>query len=255
MGVIEFILNHKKTQSSLSLDDRTIQKENSAERQILQIDEYFPDAGRYFIKKNKASIGLLQKMFKIGFNRAAQIMDQLAEAGVVSQESSTRARQVLMSRSEFEQLLNSGFVKIKTPNAIEVSSIYKEAEDNLSDVDTMTGTAFEHYCASVLSDNGFIEVHVTKASGDYGADILAMKDQIRYVIQCKRSESSIGVQAIQEVLGSRSIYKCHVGVVLTNNYFTENAKKLAEANNILLWNRDVLNKMASEKHQVYSREY
>jgi S-DNA-T family DNA segregation ATPase FtsK/SpoIIIE len=70
-------------------------------------DEYFAEAGRFIIEKNKASIGLLQRVFKIGFNRAARIMDQLAEAGVVSEESSTRARQVLMSMPEFEAFLES----------------------------------------------------------------------------------------------------------------------------------------------------
>ena len=68
-------------------------------------DEYFAEAGRFIIEKNKASIGLIQRVFKIGFNRAAKIMDQLAEAGVVSEESSTRARQVLMTVAEFEQFL------------------------------------------------------------------------------------------------------------------------------------------------------
>ncbi len=70
-------------------------------------DEHFADAGRFIIEKNKASIGLLQRVFKIGFNRAARIMDQLAEAGVVSEESSTRARQVLMSMPEFEEYLEN----------------------------------------------------------------------------------------------------------------------------------------------------
>ena len=69
-------------------------------------DEHFAEAGRYIIEKNKASIGLLQRVFKIGFNRAARIMDQLAEAGVVSEESSTRARQVLMTMPEFEEYLD-----------------------------------------------------------------------------------------------------------------------------------------------------
>ena len=68
-------------------------------------DDHFAEAGRFIIEKNKASIGLLQRVFKIGFNRAARIMDQLAEAGVVSEESSIRARQVLMTMSEFEQFL------------------------------------------------------------------------------------------------------------------------------------------------------
>lgn len=71
-------------------------------------DEHFAEAGRFIIEKNKASIGLLQRVFKIGFNRAARIMDQLAEAGVVSEESSTRARQVLMTMPEFEEFLENG---------------------------------------------------------------------------------------------------------------------------------------------------
>ena len=65
-------------------------------------DAYFVDAGRFIIEKNKASIGILQRNFKIGFNRAARIMDQLAEAGVVGPEEGTKPRQILMSEAEFE---------------------------------------------------------------------------------------------------------------------------------------------------------
>ena len=68
-------------------------------------DEHFEEAGRFIIEKNKASIGMLQRVFKIGFNRAARIMDQLAEAGVVSEDNGTRARQVLMDMPAFEQFL------------------------------------------------------------------------------------------------------------------------------------------------------
>lgn len=66
-------------------------------------DEYFVEAGRFIIEKDKASIGMLQRMFKIGFNRAARIMDQLAEAGVVGEEEGTKPRKILMSAAEFEQ--------------------------------------------------------------------------------------------------------------------------------------------------------
>ncbi|WP_368269714.1 DNA translocase FtsK [Enterocloster clostridioformis] len=71
-------------------------------------DEYFVQAGRFIIEKEKASIGMLQRMFKIGFNRAARIMDQLAEAGVVGEEEGTKPRKVLMSMEEFEELLEQG---------------------------------------------------------------------------------------------------------------------------------------------------
>ena len=68
-------------------------------------DELFVEAGMFIIEKDKASIGLLQRMFRIGFNRAARIMDQLADAGVVGPEEGTKARQILMSKEQFENYL------------------------------------------------------------------------------------------------------------------------------------------------------
>lgn len=69
-------------------------------------DVYFADAGKFIIEKDKASIGMLQRVFKIGFNRAARIMDQLYEAGVVGDEEGTKPRKVLMSMEEFEQYID-----------------------------------------------------------------------------------------------------------------------------------------------------
>ena len=69
-------------------------------------DEYFAQAGKFIIEKEKGSIGMLQRMFKIGFNRAARIMDQLAEAGVVGEEEGTKPRKVLMTLEEFEEMLS-----------------------------------------------------------------------------------------------------------------------------------------------------
>ena len=68
-------------------------------------DEYFEEAARFIIDKDKASIGMLQRVLKIGFNRAARIMDQLCEYGVVGEEEGTKPRKVLMSMEQFEQLL------------------------------------------------------------------------------------------------------------------------------------------------------
>ncbi len=68
-------------------------------------DAYFEDAAKFIIEKDKASIAMLQRVFKIGFNRAARIMDQLAEAGVVGEEEGTKPRKVLMSMEEFEQYI------------------------------------------------------------------------------------------------------------------------------------------------------
>lgn len=69
-------------------------------------DVYFKEAGQLIIDKEKASIGMLQRSFKIGFNRAARIMDQLCEAGVVGPEEGTKPRKVLMSALEFEEFIS-----------------------------------------------------------------------------------------------------------------------------------------------------
>lgn len=68
-------------------------------------DIHFEEAGRLIIEKEKASIGMLQRMFKIGFNRAARIMDQLCEAGVVGPEEGTKPRKVLMTMEEFQNYI------------------------------------------------------------------------------------------------------------------------------------------------------
>ena len=69
-------------------------------------DSLFAEAGRFVIEKDKGSIGMLQRYFKIGFNRAGRIMDQLAEVGVVGPEIGTKARKILMTEEEFENLLH-----------------------------------------------------------------------------------------------------------------------------------------------------
>lgn len=68
-------------------------------------DALFVEAGKFIIEKDKASIGMLQRWFKVGFNRAARIMDQLAEAGVVGEEAGTKPREILMTMEEFEQYI------------------------------------------------------------------------------------------------------------------------------------------------------
>lgn len=70
-------------------------------------DEYFYDAARLLIEKDKGSIGMLQRNFKIGFNRAARIIDQLEEFGVVGPEVGTKPRKILVTLEEFENMMNN----------------------------------------------------------------------------------------------------------------------------------------------------
>lgn len=73
-------------------------------------DEYFAEAGKLIIEKKKASIGSLQRKFKVGFNRAARIMEQLCDAGVVSEGEGTKERQILMTIEEFREKFGNGTV-------------------------------------------------------------------------------------------------------------------------------------------------
>ena len=72
-------------------------------------DSYFMEAAKIIIDKEKASIGMLQRYLKVGFNRAARIMDQLEEAGIVGPEEGTKPRKVLMSPEEFENFIEEGY--------------------------------------------------------------------------------------------------------------------------------------------------
>ena len=108
-SVVEFL---KKNNNEASYSDDIHDKINNAKIGEATVaggqderDEYFAEAGKFIIEKDKASIGMLQRVYKIGFNRAARIMDQLAEAGVVGPEEGTKPRKILMSPEQFEQYL------------------------------------------------------------------------------------------------------------------------------------------------------
>ena len=116
-------------------------------------------------------------------------------------------------------------------------------------MDEMEGHDFEYYCADILKAHGFIDVEVTKGSGDFGADILAEKDGVTYAIQCKCYDKPIGVKAVQEVYAGRDFYDRMVGVVMTNQYFTQPAVELAQKLNIMLWDRGYVDAMKDEEHK------
>lgn len=139
----------------------------------------------------------------------------------------------------------------KLPLAAEVrlESLLNEYEpkfhvpDALYFVDHMSGAEFEQWCADLLERTGFAGVEVTRGSGDQGVDVLAEKDGIKYAFQCKCYSSDLGNKPVQEVHAGKYIYQCHVGVVITNRYFTQGAKDAAKATGILLWDRDKLREM------------
>lgn len=239
------LVSHEKPHD-ISADDITSFYDNYTNSDY-ERDAYFVDAAKFAIEKKKISIGMLQRMFKIGFNRAARIMDQLYVAGIIGPEDGTKPRKVLMSINQFEQFLAS--VEFITP-------LSAPSNDRIQmynwKYDYMEGHDFEQFCAQLLEANGFSSVNVTPGSNDQGIDILAEKQGVKYAIQCKRYSSDVGNKAVQEVFAGKSYYNCHVGVVLTNRYFTQSAKELAKKTQVLLWNRDDLNSLCEN---YYKKEY
>ena len=119
----------------------------------------------------------------------------------------------------------------------------KPIEYELKRIDSMDGTMFEHWCVGLLLRSGFQKAELTGKSGDQGVDIVAVKDSIRYAIQCKCYSSPLGNTPVQEVIGGKAMYNCHVGVVMTNSAYTAGAVELAQKHGILLWDRETLREM------------
>lgn len=216
-------------------------------------DIHFEAAGRYVIEHKEISIGILQRMFKVGFNRASRIMDQLSATGVITLDLRLETGKAIMSLKEFEAfIISSDYLnRVSAPaeNYEPSSTEFHRLSLYNNKFDYMSGNDFEYYCAELLKKSGFMKVQVTSASGDYGADILAEQHGIKYAIQCKCYSSDIGIDAVYQISGGMKYYEANVGCVLTNRYFTRQARELADKTGIILWDRDFLNKLVQNSTQ------
>lgn len=134
-----------------------------------------------------------------------------------------------------------------------VCTIYRKLHRKytLKQLDKMGGHQFEYACADILKANGYKHVKVTRGSGDFGVDVIAEKDKVRYAIQCKRYNHKLDNTPIQEVVGGLAYYQCDKGAVMTNQYFTEPAKQLAQVNDIKLLDRDTLSHMVDKTEKSF----
>ncbi len=120
-------------------------------------------------------------------------------------------------------------------NFSEKKKIYYTIED----VDEMTGTEFEVLVANLFHSMRF-SVQITKSTGDQGIDVIAEKNGIKYGIQAKCYSGSVGNSAIQEAVAGKQFYGLDKVFVVTNNKFTKSAIKLAQSNDVVLWDRNIL---------------
>ena len=107
----------------------------------------------------------------------------------------------------------------------------------------LTGEEFEQYVAQVLRDNGFRDVELTRASGDQGVDILAVRGGRRYAIQCKNYAGAVGNAAVQEAYAGAQFYGCEAAAVVCPGEFTRAARELAQSTGVRLWDGEQLTRM------------
>ena len=161
------------------------------------------------------------------------LLGELEKLNIISpQISYSRPRKILMTLEEF--------LKQYQPEQPELLLHHDKLKKDFEEIDKMDGIRFEAFCCNLLIQNGFYNVNKTKISGDHGVDVVAEKDDIHYAIQCKCYNSDLGNTPIQEIYAGKEMYNCHVGVVITNRYFTPGAKELAKKTRTLLWDRDKL---------------
>lgn len=234
-------------------------------------DELLDAAANTIITTGQASVSMLQRRLGISYTRGTELMSLLERIGIVGPFNGKTPRRILMTETEYKQYKSSLFVLVPASGESDFCqermidaavahaeteqqydfSKYGGVEADLLTIDLMEGHDFEYWSANLLRDLGFINVEVTKGSGDQGVDVLAEKDGIRYAIQCKCYRSSLGNTPIQEVHAGKKIYNCQIGAVITNQYFTSGGKELAEKTGTLLWDRawlrEAINRRNSKK--------
>lgn len=112
-------------------------------------------------------------------------------------------------------------------------------------IEKMSGLEFERYITQLYSSMGYM-AYTTQASGDFGADVIAKKGKEKLCIQCKHYKGKVGIEAVQQAIGSVGYYKGTKAVVITNSSFTDAARKLAACNQTLLIDGPLLIKMINK---------
>ena len=103
---VESVVKYLRDRYQTEYSDEMIDEITSAKAAALpddDIDDMYMNALEYIAEKKKASASLLQRVFRIGYNRASRIMEEFERAGYVSKEDGAKPRKVLITRAELEE--------------------------------------------------------------------------------------------------------------------------------------------------------
>lgn len=115
----------------------------------------------------------------------------------------------------------------------------KYLKSSLYDIDHMEGVEFEEWAKAWYEQMGY-EVDLTPTSNDYGADLLVYNGDESVAVQCKRYAGKVGVSAVQQIIGAVAYYKVDRGEVITNSFYTAQARSLAAETGVKLYDRNSL---------------
>jgi restriction system protein len=168
-----------------------------------------------------------------------------------------------LTSSSFTAIL---FVKLLLPIFIFSAAVFiikfvleqiekqKLSKLGIRDIDKLDGKTFEKYLEVYFLELGYGVVR-TKYIGDYGADLVIEKNGIRKIVQAKRWKGKVGIKAVQEAVAAKGHYECSEALVVTNSFFTDQARKLAASNNVELWDRKkFMSSLSHLKNYAYSEE-
>lgn len=170
---------------------------------------------------NSIKVGTLSKMLKIQKSEALLL---------VKKEQLNISKEYKMKKFE-EELFGNKIVTLK-------------------DIDKFNGYEFEDFLASLYKSLGF-EVEQTSYSGDYGADLIIKNNHKKTAVQAKNYSGNVGLEAVQQALSGKNYYKCDSALVVTNSYFTRQAKELAASSQVELIDRDKLNDILEKGISCY----
>jgi restriction system protein len=146
-----------------------------------------------------------------------------------------------MAEIFFGVILSALLIIISIKAAPIVKKIAYHHRIKRSGIDDITdGHDFEIYITHLLKGNGFNNIRTTTKSGDYGADIIAELNGVKYAIQCKLYNRTVGIKAVQGAYSAMQYYGCQAAAVATNNRFSKNAVNLAVSTGVYLWDRDAI---------------
>lgn len=149
---------------------------------------------------------------------------------------------------ELKEKIESEYNRIQTTyklNKLEEELFSGEEIKDISYVDSLSGFEFEDFLKELLQSYGYTAEDLPY-SNDYGADLIISKGNKKTVIQAKNYNGSVGNKAVQEVVSAKVYYKCDIAMVITNSYFTQNALKTAKESDVVMIDRDKLDKILNE---------